>query len=314
MFFSYFLAQVFRETLLRDASAVRVLLSRSVLPQEVASSAVAGLDRETSLFEQTRAQWFLDRLAQAAQVETPRSSQVRENAGLVAATVLKQAANHGELRGLTVAGVVIPGGDLEGVDLRDGRFERVEFRRVDLTRTRLLNCHARGVLLSEVVVNPHYTRLELDGVEPASQILGIRVREAGLARGVYDPNEVRQILVQCGAATAPSEASASTVRNIPERFERLLERLARSYRRMNPVCTSDDTLRSLFQDGSWPALEAALVRHGVVTREHRATKGQQKLFLRRQFLPDALMAGADRAAEVAPQIRAFWDDIEGPPN
>ncbi len=212
-----------------------------------------------------------------------------------------------------LSGVVIPGGDLDGVDLREGRLERVEFRRVDLTKTRFVNCQARGVLLSEIVVNPHYTRLELAGIDPPSQILGLRVREGGLARGVYDPAAVRQVLVQCGAALPPSATSVSTARNVPERFERLLERLARSYRRMNPVCTGDDTLRTLFQDRAWPTLENLLVRNGVVTREHRATKGQPKVFLRRQFLAEELMAGADRAADVAPQIRAFWDELEREP-
>lgn len=310
MFFGYFLAQVFRDTLLCDSTAVRVLLSRAVLPQEVASTAVAAIDREAFLSDQAKSQWLLDRLTQAAQVDTPRSSQIRENAGLVAATVLKQAAKHGELAGLKLTGLVIPGGDLDGVDLRGGRLERVEFRRVDLTRTRLLSCQVRGLLLSEIVVNPQYTRLELAGIEPASQILGLRVREAGLARGVYDPADLRHVLVQCGAVQPPSAASESTIRGIPKRFEPLLEKLARCYRRMNPVCTSDDTQRALFQDKSWPVLEDLLVRNGVVTRESRATRGQPKVFLRRQFLPEAIMAGADRAAEVAPQIRAFWDDIE----
>ena len=34
------------------------------------------------------------------------------------------------------------------------------------------------------------------------------------------------------------------------------------------------------------------------------------MFLRRQFLPEELIAGADRAAAVAPEVRAFWDDLE----
>src|SRR5204862_2357938 len=128
--------------------------------------------------------------------------------------------------------------------------------------------------------------------------------------GVYDPTELRQILAQCGAVPPLSPTSASTLRKIPSRDEHLLEKLARTYRRTNPVCTSDDTLRTLFRDESWSSLENLLVRNGVVTREQRATKGQPKVFLRRQFLPEELIAGADRAAAVAPQIRAFWDDLE----
>jgi hypothetical protein len=310
MFFSFFLAQTFQEKLLRDTAAVRVLLSRSVLPVEVAISAVSGIDRETPLAEPSTAQTFLDRLAQAGQLDTPRASQVKENAGLVAATALKQAAKRGPLKRLRLWGVVIPGGDLNGVEMQDGRLEKVELRRVDLTKTRFVACSARELMLSEIVVNPHYTRLELAGVDAPSEILGLRVREGGLARGVYDPAELRQILAQCGAVPPPSPTTVSTLRTISSKYEHLLEKLARTYRRTNPVCTSDDTLRSLFRDESWPTLENLLVRNGVVTREQRATKGQPKVFLRRQFLPEELMAGADRAAAVAPQIRAFWDDLE----
>ena len=116
----YFLAQIFQEKLLRDTNAVRVLLSRSVLPVEVAASAVSAIDRETPLSDSSTAQGFLDWLAQAAQAETPRSSQVRENAGLVAATVLKQAGKSGPLTKLRLWSVVIPGGDLNGVERHDG--------------------------------------------------------------------------------------------------------------------------------------------------------------------------------------------------
>lgn len=310
MFFSYFLAQIFQEKLLRDTNAVRVLLSRSVLPVEVAASAVSAIDRETPLSDSLTTQGFLDRLAQAAQAETPRSSQVRENAGLVAATVLKQAGKSGPLTKLRLWSVVIPGGDLNGVELHDGRLDKVQLRRVDLTKTRFVGCKAHELTLSEVIVNPHHTRLELAGVDAPSDILGLRVREGGLARGVYDPTELRQILAQCGAVPPQSPTSVSTLRTIPSRYEHLLEKLARTYRRTNPVCTSDDTLRSIFRDESWSSLENLLVRNGVVTREQRATKGQPKVFLRRQFLPEELIAGADRAAAVAPQIRAFWDALE----
>lgn len=310
MFFSYFLAQVFQEKLLADTAAVRVLLSRSVLPVEVALTAVSAINREHPLSDKETAQSLLDRLAQAGRLETPRASQVRENAGLVAATVLKQATKSGRLEGVRLWGVVIPGGDLSGVELYRGLFEHVELRRVDLTRTRFVNCEARDVLFAEILVDRQHTRLEFSGLDAPSQIIGLKLREGGLARGVYDPTQLRQILVQCGAMTQASEADSSTLRTVPARLNHLLEKLARAYRRSNPVCTGDDSQRALFRDPEWPVLEDLLVRNGVVTRERRATSGQPKVFLRRQFLPDELVAGADRAALVAPEIRAFWDGLE----
>jgi hypothetical protein len=309
MFFSYFLAQVFQESLLKDASAIRVLLSRSVLPVEVALTAVGAMHRERPLTDRPFVQVLLDRLAEAGQIETPRTAQVRENAGVVVGALLKTSAGGGPIAGLRVWRVVVPGGDLHGVELRDSELQFVEFRRVDLSRTRLVRCRTEGLLLSEIIVDPTNTRLELAGLDPPNQILGLRVRESGLVRGVYDPIEIHQILAQCGAVPEIS-STESTRRVVSDKYMRLLEKLIRVYRRSNPVCTADDNLHSLFGDASWPFIQHLLVRHGITTVETRSTSGKAKDFLRRQFLPEEIMAGADRAASVPSQVRTFWNDLE----
>jgi len=311
MFFSFFLAQVFRESLQKDVAAVRVFLSRSVLPIEVALTAIATIHQSLPLSDRANSQTLLDRLAEAGQVETVRTSQVRENAGLVVGAVLKTGASKGPVTGLRVWRVVLPGGDLTGVHLLDGRIESVELRRVDLSNTRFVGCRADGILLSEVVVDPSRTRLELAGLDVSSQVLGLRVRERGLVRGIYDPAEIRRVLAACGAVPEPTaEEVSTTMRPVPNAHRQLLERLARAYRRTNPVCTADDTLRGIFRDGHWEDLEGLLLRNGIVTRETKNTSGRPKTFLRRQFLPEQIMAGADRAAVVPTAVRAFWDELE----
>jgi hypothetical protein len=310
MFFSYFLAQVFEERLLKDASATRVLLSRSVLPYEVAATAVEAINRTTPLAELAHSQALFDRLAEAAAADNPRASQIRENAGLVAAAVLKVGTALAPLRGIRIARVVFPGGDLKGVTLEESGLDRVEMRRVDLTATRFVRCRAEGLLLSEIVVDPANTRLELAGLDPASQLVGLRLRAQGLVKGVYDPAELQRILAACGAVRPITVDKPDTVRQVAPRYLNVLEKLARAYRRTNPVCTADDNLKSLFGDPAWPRVEQALIRTGVVTRESRQTGGRPKTFLRRQFLPEQIMAGADSAAVVPPAIRVFWDELE----
>jgi hypothetical protein len=310
MLFSYFLAQVFRETLFKDTAAVRVLLSRSVLPVEVALTAIEAIHLDRPLSSSENAQALLDRLAKAGQLDTPRTSQVRENAGVFVGALLKTGTASAAITGLRIWGVVLPGGDLHGVELRGTCFERVEFRRVDLSGTRFIACRADALTLSEVVVDPARTRLELIGLDVPSQVLGLRIREMGLVRGVYDPAEVRRILADCGALTPTSSGTQQTIRTIPAKHRQLLEKLARVYRRTNPVCTADDILSSLFDDPCWDEIERLLVRHGIITRETRSTSGRAKTFLRRQFLPEELMAGADRMSTVPAAVRAFWDDLE----
>ena len=311
MFFSFFLAQILRESLEKDVASVGVFLSRSVLPMEVATTAITTIHDSLSLSELRNCQTLLDRLAEAGQVDTPRSSQIRENAGLVVSAVLKTSASKVRMSGLRVWQVVLPGGDLAEVCLHASRLEDVELRRVDLSSTRFLDCRAAGVLLNEVVVDPSMTRLELADLDVASQVLGLRVREHGLVKGIYDPAIMRHVLAACGAIAEPSaEEVATTMRSVPSAYKDLLERLARAYRRSNPVCTADNTLRGIFGAVRWGELEEHLLKSGIVTRETKSTRGRPKTFLRRQFFPEQIMAGADRAAIVPLEVRRFWDDLE----
>jgi len=310
MFFSFFLAQVCQERLQKDAAAVRVFLSRAVLPIEVALNAITGINQTLPLSDQANSQSVLDRLAESGRPEGSRTSQVRENAGLVVGVVLKAAASTGQVSGLRIWGVVLPGGDLAGVKLQGSRIENVELRRVDLSKTQFVSCQADGLFLNEVVVNPSTTRLELSGLDVSSQVLGLRVRDHGLVKGLYDPAEIRRTLAACGAIPQPVAEEPSPLRPIPQALMQLLERLARAYRRSNPICTADDMLRGIFRDARWPDLEESLVRNQIVKRETRPTSGRPKTFLRRQFLPDQIMAGADRSALVPAPVRAFWDDLE----
>jgi hypothetical protein len=307
MFFSFFLSRVFSDNLLKDGTAIRVLLSRSVLPGEVAQAAIESIREKMPLSDNSNCQRLLNSLGNAGEVETPRTSQIRENAGLIAGAILKAATEDGPAVGIRIWRVVIPGGDLDGVRLRNGCFDRVEMRRVDLSKARFEDCRAKDLLLSEIIVDPQVTRLELAGIDASSKIMGLRVRDHGLI-GIYDPTKVHRILVSCG--TIPEASAQATIRPISKVYIDLLNKLARAYRRTNPVCTRDDTLKAIFEDEHWPKLEGLLLKNGIVKPENRPTSGRPKPFLRRQFLPEEIMAGADRNAAVPNSVRAFWDELE----
>lgn len=310
MFFSYFLGQVLGNRLLREGGAARVFLGRSVLPVEVATAALSVVDAIWPLMNPETAQRLLDCLADAGKLESPRSSQVRENGGLLAGAILKEATRRqGPIKGVKLARLVFPGGDLCGVELQGSELNRVEFRRVDLSKTRFVECKGTDVLLSEIIVDHSHTKLEIHGVDPASQIVGLRVRDKGLLRSLYDPNEIQSILEALGTVL-PHEEGVSSVRGVAEPYIKILEKLVRYYRRTNPVCTADDNLRHVFRNPHWNDIERLLIKHGVVTRETRATGGQPKSFLRRQVLTDHIMAGLDRLTSVPSQVGAFWDELE----
>jgi len=89
----------------------------------------------------------------------------------------------------------------------------------------------------------------------------------------------------------------------------LIERLMRAYRRSNPICTADNTLKNLFKNQRWQEVQSALIKHGIVTLETRGTGGRSKQFLRRQFLPEQIMAGLTGRMDVDSCITEFWKDL-----
>lgn len=311
MLFSFFLGQVLRHHLSsRNIDGTRIFLSRSVLPIEVTNAALRGSDRELDLSVPEATQELMDLLASACNMETPRTAQVRENAGLVAEAVIKISAAHGTLRDLTVRGMVFPGGDLRNVVMESCRFKDLELRRVDLSNTQLLRCIADGVCLNEIIIDLRRTRLELEGLRIESEVIGLAVREGGLNRGIFNPTEMRRALAAVGATAYIDEEESQRERRILDDHRFLLERLLRAYRRSNPVCTADDNLQAIFRHPGWQGFERILLRHRIVTKEIRSTSGRPKEFLRRQFLPEEIMAGADRLAPVSSTIRSFWEELE----
>ena len=312
LFFSAFLARTVAESFSQGASTVRMILSRAVLPSDVSPIAIRLAAASGFLVggsEGSDVSALLDKISEASAPDGVRAAQVRENGGRIVASALKWACQDGlPLADARLQHIVFPGGDLNGVALRDSVFRSVTFLRTDLRSTTIQSSTAEGTWLQDVTVDPSTTRLELVGIDPARDVFGLRVWRAGQTETVYDPQVVIDTLVACGTISAPLPPVAR--RSVPERHVRLLERFIRAYARANPVCTSDDRLRTLFSDRDWPFLEELLVRHGVVTAEKRAARGPQKTFLRRQVLPDEIMAGARADARVPDPVRRFWDDLE----
>lgn len=309
LFFSVFLARILAQAILQKDSSIRILLSRSVLPPEVSQVAVRDVALQASFEKVETLRMVLDKVSEAGAPEGTRAAQIRENGGRLAAAALIFAGRGKDaVEGILVKSVVFPGGDLTNVQLRGAKFESVVFRRTDLTKTKITESSAKDVVLQEIIVDPKRTKLELRGIDPGSQVYGLRVWAADGTKNVYEPEEILKVLVACG--TVPAQTTPVPQWQVSTQRIRLLERLVRAYGRANPVCTSDDNLRSLFGDPGWPAIERLLVEHGVASRESRNTGGRPKVFLRRQVLPDEIMAGARKDAKVPQQVREFWDALE----
>ena len=306
LFFFYFLAQSIVSEFNSTSADVRIVLSRSALPDDVAERVAAQLNARDGAGARDRLQERLDRLADAGSKEWRRTMQVRENAGLLVMALLRYAGEDGrDIDGCTVRSVVFPGGRLGGVTLKRCSLVDVEIRRTDLTAARFVECTARDVLLFEPRVAPDATRLELEGLE-LSHVIGLRV--AGIPETVYDPSIVAAKLKECGAPTPGLDQAIGS--GAPSPYVDLVARLVRAYRRANPVCTEDPAMAGLLGDPRWAVVERLLIEHEIVTKEHRATSGRPKIFLRRRVLPEQMLSGRNGGVNGVPRVRSFWRALE----
>lgn len=309
LFFFYFLARSIVSEFNSTSADVRIVLSRSALPDDVAERVAAQLNARDGAGARDRLQKRLDRLADAGSKEWRRTIQVRENAGLLVMALLRAHAGGGEdgreIDGCTVRSVVFPGGRLGGVTLKRCSLVDVEIRRTDLTAARFLECTARDVLLFEPRVAPDATRLELEGLD-LSHVIGLRV--TGIPETVYDPATVAAKLKECGAPTPDADDAVGS--RVPSAHVDLVAGLVRAYRRANPVCTEDPALAGLLDDPAWAVVERLLIEHEIVTKEHRPTSGRPKTFLRRRVRSEQLMSGRNGGVNGVPRVRSFWRALE----
>ena len=309
LFFFYFLARTIAARLNAEDAGLRVILSRSALPEEVADRVAQETAARLDVPDAgSGLQERLDRLSKAAEQESRRTAQVRENAGLLAMALLREQAGRDAIQGCTIRSVVFPGSHLKNVTLSRCSLIDVAMRRTDLASTRFVACEARGVRLYEPRVSRRVTRLELTGLG-VDDVSGIRVLEETSDTN-YDPAFITGTLWTCGVPIPHDPEPKGPA--VPDADLDLIERLMRAFQRTALVCLQDDTLSSLFSDPRWRMLQRQLVRHGIMKLEDRATSGQRKQFLRPQFLPKQIMAGRVARADTDPQIRSFWEALAAP--
>ena len=182
---------------------MRAILSRLSLPEFVADRLAFELIRRDLLADLEALQGVLDRLSNAGRTEWRRTTQVRENAGLIVLALLRGFAHADvtakDVVGLTISTVIFPGGDLSNVTLRECTLDNVTIRRTNLAKTKFLDCHARNVSFSTPRVSADGTRLELHGMRFPDDVSGIQNLTDTGSETAYDPQEVTRILASCGA-------------------------------------------------------------------------------------------------------------------
>ena len=311
LFFFYFLARSMVSEFKCETRDVRATLSRSALPEDIADRVAMELRTSNSPLTRDWLQQILDRLSDASATEWRRTTQIRENAGLLAMALLREYAGSEQIprpvEECTIRSVVFPGSHLRNVQLRKCTLVDMSIRRTDLASTQFEDCEARQTLLYAPLVALESTRLQLRGLA-MDQVIGIRVKDGDSVKTSYVPSFIESILAGCGT---PMEIhQPGTPQKVSSVYVDLLERLIRAYRRANPVCTEDYTLHQIFRHPQWGPLERLLLRHDILKKERRSTGGRPKEFLRRRFLPEQIMSGMIDTGDKDARIRSFWKELE----
>ena len=312
LFFFYFLAGAISAQLESAGTDVRIVLSRSALPEDVAGRVAVELDGSLPAGRGIEAlQRLLDRLSRAGTTEWHRTTQVRENAGLLTMALLRAHASLDstgqEIEGCSVRSMVFPGGHLNGITLKCCEFVDVAVRRTDLSTTRFVDCEAQDVVFLEPRISLDSTRLELRGLEPV-QVMGLRVQQGNQVRTHYAPRSIVDMLALCGAPVRKEPESVGP--RIAVAHVAMLERLVQAYQRGNPICKQDPNLSAIFDQPDWAGIERLLIENNLVGLERRRTSGKPKDFLRRRFLPEQLMAGLGTREDTDRRVQAFWHALE----
>lgn len=310
LFFSYFLSDTFvARYSSRSSLADGLVLARGALPAGLADR-VAG-----QLVATATAGDLVGRITRDVDPHGFRSEVMRENAGTLVAALLRAAALRGmSADGLSLRNLVVTGEPLP-IELTGATFANVEVRRCDLRRLRVRDSIASDCRFASVVVDPRFTRIEIDGIDWATDLSEVRLEPDGAP---LPPSDALAALRDCGLPSAMA-AAAPTLAAAPD-VVALVARLSQSYVKSSLIWPSDDSFEWLRRAESWELVRRALVRSGLVTVDSREVRSQeakrtQRESLRRTFNPAELVKGADPAALVSPAIRRFWDALgeEFPP-
>ena len=293
IFFSYFMASPILASLRSgDAFAIATALRKGRLPNEagqIVGRAVARQGTST----------ILALMAKAPESISVGSEQIRQNAGTIAAGMLREGlAAKTVVQGLTFVDV-----DLSNVLAREVTFQQCTFRGVDMRGATFQDCTARSSAFESVLVDGE-SALDFHGTA-VSDFFGLRFEdEDGRTQSVYAPADVQRIL---DGAQLPAAHEPFGSREVEPDVADLVGKVARLFERAN-VTSFDNELgqKRLLRDPNWARVYDALLNTGIIREELRAAGGNRTMFVRMTVRPADLMAGLSPEYDAEAQIQDFW--------
>ncbi|MEV6212621.1 NACHT domain-containing protein [Kitasatospora sp. NPDC051914] len=300
VYYSYFLAgPIVDLTRKGDPVPVRQALRRSSLPVEAANMAGSRL--------LANSRTHLSVLMSACERQDASTEQIRQNAGTVAAGIMR--ASDVAFDDLKIRLLRFVDCDLSGIKLHNSELRDCTFTGSDLRGFHFINCTGERLAFERVEVDSSTTRLDIAGVS-VSDFRALRLaRDDASNFTEYDPRRVSEILAECDLPGAQEEIP---LRSVDAEIISLLDNLSWLFSKTNFFTEQDTTsdVVRVVQDSNWKGIRNAMIDFGILTHSKRNASGHQKRFLRVHIAPSELMAGRDSQASVAPSVRALWEYLE----
>ena len=227
----------------------------------------------------------------------------RRNAGAVVAAC---ARHHGPIENIVVRNAAFINVDFGPAVFNGVEFDNCEFTGARLDEARFEDCVAATSRFQGVVVT-NESRLGIAGIVPGANFGSLI--HPDVPAEVFSPHDVAEVLRRLSAPLPGAPERTISYSPRAQVLIKLLETMARAYRRANILFESDEHLTRLFRNEHWPALREALTSHGVVREEERAVSGPKVSVYRLLVRVDELVSG-ENARELPPgPIADFWSAL-----
>ncbi len=232
----------------------------------------------------------------------------RRNAGACLAAYARQ---HGPVAGETIRNASFLEVDFGDATFRDVVFDNCEFTGSRLDRARFDGCDATTSRFQSVVVT-NESHLDFTGIVPGANFGSLI--HPDVEDEIFSPQEVAVVLRRLGTPLPGSSIATFEYSPKAKVLIKLLQIMARAYRRANILFESDDHLVKLFGDKQWPALRKVLTEHGVVREEQRAVAGPHVRAYRLLVALDSLVSGENMPEPPKGPIAEFWSALRALPS
>ena len=277
---------------LRKGDGLGSFFDRGVLTDVVVDSAIQRYSGDD----------FVENVSETTSLAS-RHDNRRRNAGAVIATYARLL---GPIQGETVRNVAFIDVDFGAAVFESVTFDNCEFTGSRLDRTTFQDCDAATSRFQGVVVT-NESRMGLSGIVPGANFGSLI--HPDVPAEVFSPQDVAAILRKLGAPL-PGKPE-QTVKYSPRAqvLIRLLEHMARGYRRANVLFESDQHLSKLFMHEQWPELRKLLTTHGVVREEQGKASGPKVMTYRLLVGLDDLVSAENSLDLPDGTVGDFWSAL-----